>query len=287
MTQSSRFVVSSEWLEGELGSPDLRIVDASFYLPAQKRDADAEYAAGHIPGAVRFDHDRIADHSTDLPHMVPSPAAFAEAVGKMGISETDRIVIYDGPGIFSAPRGWWLFRVMGAQNVFVLDGGLDGWRREGRPLETTVPTPEERLFTPALQPEKVIDLDTMRLIVDAGTIQIADARGAARFEGTEPEPRQGLRSGHMPGARNLPSNLFSAEGKLKPVPELRAILEGAGLDLDRPVVTSCGSGVTAAIITLALHSVGHEDNALYDGSWTQWGGHSDTPVVTGPAADRT
>lgn len=287
MTQSSRFVVSSEWLEGELGSPDLRIVDASFYLPAQKRDADAEYAAGHIPGAVRFDHDKIADHSTDLPHMVPSPAAFAEAVGKMGISETDRIVIYDGPGIFSAPRGWWLFRVMGAQNVFVLDGGLDGWRREGRPLETIVPTPEERLFTPALQPEKVIDLETMRLIVDAGTIQIADARGAARFEGTEPEPRQGLRSGHMPGARNLPSNLFSAEGKLKPVPELRAILEGAGLDLDRPVVTSCGSGVTAAIITLALHSVGHEDNALYDGSWTEWGGRSDTPVVTGPAIDRT
>lgn len=282
MTQSSRFVVTSEWLEGQLGSADLRIVDASFYLPAQKRDAEAEYAAGHIPGAVRFDHDLIADHSTDLPHMVPSPEVFAEAVGRMGISENDRIVMYDGPGIFSAPRGWWLFRIMGAKNIFVLDGGLDGWKSEGRPLETVVPTPVSSTFITAFQPEKVMDLDAMKLIVDARSVQIADARSAARFTAAEPEPRQGLRAGHMPGAKNLPATAFSLNGRLKPVEELRAVLQDAGLDLSRPVVTSCGSGITAAIITLALESVGHEDNALYDGSWTEWGGRSDTPVVTGP-----
>ncbi|MCF6370150.1 3-mercaptopyruvate sulfurtransferase [Rhizobium halophilum] len=280
MNQSSRFVVSSEWLDRELGAPDLRIVDASFYLPAQQRNAEAEYAAGHIPGAVRFNHDAVADHSSDLPHMVPSPEVFAEAVGRMGISESDRIVIYDGPGIFSAPRGWWLFRIMGAQNVFILDGGLDGWKAEGRPLETDVPAPAPALFNPTFQPEKVIDLDTMKAIVDARSIQVADARSAARFTAAEPEPRQGLRAGHMPGAKNLPSSLFSTNGKLKPMPELRRILEDAGLDLSRPVVTSCGSGITAAIITLALESVGHEDNALYDGSWTEWGGRSDTPVVS-------
>jgi len=283
MTQSSRFIVSSAWLEAELGAPDLRVVDASFYLPAQKRDANAEYAAGHIPGAVRFDHDVVADHSSDLPHMVPSPEDFAEAVGQMGISENDRIVFYDGPGIFSAPRAWWLFRVMGAKNVFVLDGGLDGWKAEGRPLETEVPHRQPSTFITAFQPEKVMDLDAMKLIVDAGSVQIADARSAARFTAAEPEPRQGLRSGHMPGAKNLPATAFSANGKLKPVQDLRAVLEEAGLDLSRPVVTSCGSGITAAIITLALESVGHEDNALYDGSWTEWGGRSDTPVLTGSA----
>ena len=282
MSTSSRFTVTSEWLEGELGAADLRIVDASFYLPAQKRDAEAEYAAGHIPGAVRFDHDRIADHSTDLPHMVPSPEVFAEAVGGMGISENDRIVIYDGPGIFSAPRGWWLFRIMGAKNVFVLDGGLDGWKSEGRPLETVVPTPVSSTFITAFQPEKVMDLDAMKLIVDARSVQIADARSAARFTAAEPEPRQGLRAGHMPGAKNLPATAFSSNGRLKPVEELRAVLQDAGLDLSRPVVTSCGSGITAALITLALESVGHEDNALSDGSWTEWAGRSDTPVVTGP-----
>ena len=284
MTQNSRFVVSSGWLAGEMGSPDLRIVDASFYLPAQKRDADSEYAAGHIPGAVRFDHDVVADHSTDLPHMVPSPQVFADAVGKLGIGEHDRIVIYDGPGLFSAPRAWWLFRVMGAHNVFILDGGLDGWKAEGRPLETVAPAPSPVVFTPRFRPEKVAGLPMMREIVANGSAQIADARSAGRFAGTEPEPREGLRSGHMPGARNLPSGSLSSDGRLKPLPELRGILNEAGLDLTRPVVTSCGSGITAAIITLALESIGHEDNVLYDGSWTEWGGRDDTPVVDGPAA---
>lgn len=286
MSETSRFVVSSEWLHNELGSPDLKILDASFYLPAQNRDADAEYAAGHIPGAIRFDHDKIADHSTGLPHMVPAPDVFAEAVGRMGIRENDRIVIYDGPGIFSSPRGWWLFRIMGASQVFVLDGGIDGWKTEGRPLETTIPSPEPVTFTPNFRIDKVIDFQTMLSIVSDGTRQIADARPAGRFAGTDPEPRAGMRSGHMPGAVSLPSGTFSVNGKLRSLPELQQAIEDAGIDFGRPVVTSCGSGITAAIITLALESLGHEDNALYDGSWTEWGSRQDTPVVTGPPSPK-
>ncbi len=286
MSETSRFVVSSDWLAGELGAPDLRIVDASFYLAAQNRDADAEYAEGHIPGAVRFDHDKIADHSTGLPHMVPSPEIFADAVGKMGIKENDRIVVYDGPGIFSAPRGWWLFRLMGAKNVFVLDGGLDGWKAEGRPLDTVVPAPAPVVFTPDFRIDKVIDFHSMLSIVSEGTYQIADARSAGRFSGVEPEPRAGLRSGHMPGARSLPSGRFSVNGKLKSLPELRQAIDEAGIEFGRPIVTSCGSGITAAIITLALESLGHEDNALYDGSWSEWGAREEAPVTTGPAETR-
>jgi thiosulfate/3-mercaptopyruvate sulfurtransferase len=282
MSETSRFIVSSDWLAKELGKPDLRVVDASFYLPAQNRNADAEYAAGHVPGAVRFDHDKVADHSTDLPHMVPAPELFAEALGAMGISEADRIVIYDGPGLFSAPRAWWLFRIMGARDVYILDGGLDGWRAEGRPLQTDVPSPTKKTFKPTFQPEKVVDLEQMKSIAATGSKQIADARSPGRFAASEPEPRQGLRSGHMPGARNLPAGAFSAQGRLLSLPELRRTMEHAGIDLSKPVATSCGSGITAAIITLALESLGHEDNVLYDGSWTEWGGRTDTPIVTGP-----
>lgn len=287
MSETSRFVVSADWLQKELGSPDLKILDASFYLPAQNRDADAEYAAGHIPGALRFDHDKVADHSTGLPHTVPSPEVFAEAVGKMGISEKDRIVVYDGPGIFSAPRAWWLFRTMGARQVFVLDGGLDGWKAEGRPLETDVPSPAPATFKTNFRVDKVIDFQTMLSIVGEGSRQIADARSAGRFAGTEPEPRAGMRSGHMPGARSLPSGTFSTSGKLRPLSELRQAIEDAGIDFGRPVITSCGSGITAAIITLALESLGHEDNALYDGSWSEWGSREDTPIVAGPPTPKT
>jgi thiosulfate/3-mercaptopyruvate sulfurtransferase len=282
MSETSRFVVSSEWLHNEIGSPDLKIVDASFYLPAQKRDADAEYAAGHIPGAMRFDHDKVANHSTGLPHMIPPPEVFAEAVGKMGICETDRVVVYDGPGIFSAPRGWWLFRIMGAKQVFVLDGGLDGWKAEGRPLETEIPSPTPCQFNADLHIDKVIDFQSMLSIVSEGTSQIADARSFGRFTGSEPEPRPGMRSGHMPGAFSLASSTFSANGKLRPLSELRQAIEDSGIDLGKPIVTSCGSGITAAIITLALESLGHEENALYDGSWAEWGSRQDTPIVTGP-----
>lgn len=283
MSETSRFVVSSDWLHSELGKPDLKIVDAAFYLPAHNRNADEEYEAGHIPGAVRFDHDKVADTSSGLPHMVPSPDVFAEAVGKLGISENDRIVIYDGPGIFSSARGWWLFRIMGARNVFILDGGLDGWKAEGRPLEIGITAPTLAVFTADLLLDKVIDFQTMLSIVSDSTRQIADARPAGRFTGAEPEPRAGMRSGHMPGAVSLPSGTFSVNGKLRSLPELRQVIEDAGIDFGRPIVTSCGSGITAAIITLALESLGHDDNALYDGSWTEWGARQDTPVVTGPA----
>ena len=278
----SRFVVSADWLQSELGAKNLRILDASFYLPAQKRDADAEYASGHIPGAIRFDQDKIADHSTNLPHMVPSPEFFAAEVGKLGISENDRIVIYDGPGLFASPRVWWLFHiVMGAPNVFVLDGGLDGWKAEGRPLETATPAFAPATFKPKFNASRVVSLDEMREIVDNRSRQIADARSAGRFAATEPEPREGMRSGHMPGARSLPSGVFATNGKFKSLPELRETIEKAGIDLEKPVVTTCGSGITAAIITLALESLGHGDNKLYDGSWSEWGSREDTPIVTG------
>jgi thiosulfate/3-mercaptopyruvate sulfurtransferase len=278
----SRFVVSADWLQGELGAKDLRILDASFYLPAQKRNADAEYASGHIPGAIRFDQDKIADHSTNLPHMVPSPEVFAAEVGKLGISESDRIVIYDGPGLFASPRVWWLFHiVMGAPNVFVLDGGLDGWKAEGRPLETALPAFTPAIFKPKFNGSRVVSLEEMRGIVDSHALQIADARSAGRFAATEPEPREGMRSGHMPGARSLPSGVFATNGKFKSLPELRETIEKSGIDLDKPVVTTCGSGITAAIITLALESLGHGNNKLYDGSWSEWGSRADTPIVTG------
>jgi len=279
--EKSRFVVSADWVEKNLGAPGFRIVDASFYLPAQKRNAAEEYAAAHIPGAVLFDHDAIADHSTDLPHMVPAPDVFAEAVGRMGISETDTIVIYDGIGVFASPRAWWLFRTMGAENVFVLDGGFDGWKREGRPVTADLPEPAPATFRTRFDAARVTSLEQMKAIVGEGRIQVADARSAGRFAGTDPEPRAGLRSGHMPGAKSMPVTQLSEGGHLKSLPELRAALEGAGIDLARPVVTSCGSGITAAIITLSLASLGHEDNSLYDGSWTEWGGRTDTPVVSG------
>lgn len=280
--EQSRFIVTADWVEKNLGSPGFRLVDASFYLPAQKRNAAEEYAVAHIPGAVLFDQDAIADHSTDLPHMVPSPQVFAEAVGRMGISDTDTIVIYDGIGVFASPRAWWLFRTMGAKNVLVLDGGMDGWTREGRPVTSDLPEPAPATFKTAFDAARVTSLDQMKQIVSDGRIQIADARSAGRFTGADPEPRAGLRSGHMPGARNMPVTQLTEGGRLKTLPELKAAIEGAGIDLEKPIVTSCGSGITAAIITLSLASLGHTDNTLYDGSWTEWGGRSDTPVVSGP-----
>lgn len=277
----SRFVVSADWVEKNLGAPGFRIVDASWYLPAQNRNAGDEYTAGHIRGAVFFDQDVIADHSTGLPHTIPSEQVFAEAAGGFGIAETDTIVVYDGPGFFAAPRVWWLFRLFGANEVYVLDGGLDGWKREGRPLTPDLPEPAPATFNARFDASKVTTLEAMKGLVAKGGTQIADARGPGRFQGTEPEPRAGVRSGHMPGAKNLPAANLSENGRFKSLPELRAAFEESGIDLSEPVVTSCGSGVTAAIITLALTSLGHTDNTLYDGSWTEWGGRADTPVVTG------
>ncbi|MFD1326980.1 3-mercaptopyruvate sulfurtransferase [Mycoplana ramosa] len=277
----SKYVVTADWVQKQLGAPEFRIIDASWYLPAQNRNGAAEYAAGHIPGAVFYDQDAIADHSTGLPHSIPSPEEFASAIEKLGISDTDTIVVYDGPGIFTAPRVWWLLRTMGAKNVYVLDGGLDGWKKEGRPLETDLPEPAPGHFRPHFNPAAVTSFDEMHDIVSSGSRQIADARAAGRFTGEEPEPRAGMRAGHMPGARSMPSGIFSVDGRLKDLDALKAAFDSAGIDLDEPVVTTCGSGITAAIITLALHSLGHENNTLYDGSWSEWGGRADTPVVTG------
>lgn len=277
----SDFVVSADWLEQRLSDPAVRIVDASWYLPAQNRDPKAEYAAAHIPGAVFFDQDAIADQTSVLPHTLPSPEAFAKAVGAMGIGENDVIVVYDGPGIFTAPRVWWMLRVMGARNVFVLDGGMDGWKAEGRPVTTQLPNPEPRVFKASIDRRAVTSFERMKDVVENRLAQIADARSAGRFSGEEPEPRAGMRSGHMPGARSLPSGVFSEGGKFKDLDQLSRTFADAGIDLSKPVVTTCGSGVTAAIITLALQSLGHKDNTLYDGSWSEWGSRPDTPVATG------
>lgn len=279
--EKSRYVVSPDWVQKQLHSPEFAIVDASWYLPAQKRNGAEDYAGGHIPGAVFFDQDAIADHSVALPHTLPSPAFFADAVGKLGIADTDTIVVYDGPGIFTAPRVWWMFRIMGARNVFVMDGGLDGWKRDGRPLETDLPEPAPKTFHVNFDPSRVVPFAEMKGIVDKGLSQIADARGPGRFLGDEPEPRAGVRSGHMPGAKNLPASVFSENGQFKDLSSLKQLITDAGIDLSKPVVTSCGSGITAAIITLALESLGHSDNRLYDGSWSEWGSRDDTPIVTG------
>jgi thiosulfate/3-mercaptopyruvate sulfurtransferase len=277
----SPFVVSPDWLQARLGTHDLRILDAAWYLPAQQRDPKAEYAAGHIPGAVFFDHDALSDPSSGLPHTLAPPEALAASLGALGIARTDTIVVHDGPGFFSAPRAWWMLRIMGAENVFVLDGGLDGWKAKGLPLTTETDAIVPVLFDPRFNADAVTSFADMTDIVASGSRQIADARSLGRFTGEEAEPRAGMRSGHMPGARSLPAGTFSDKGHFKSLPELRKTFTDAGIDLEKPVVTSCGSGITAAIITLALQSLGHGDNTLYDGSWSEWGRRPDTAVATG------
>lgn len=281
MPETSPFVVDADWLEQRLGTPGLSIVDASWYLPQQMRNAKAEYDAAHIPGAIFFDQDVVVDPDSPLPHTLPRPEVFAQHVGSMGISADDTIVVYDGPGMFSAPRVWWMFRVMGVFQVYILDGGFDGWKTEGRRVTAERTRIAPCVFFANFDEERVADLADMRRIVKTGESQIADARPAGRFQGVEPEPRAGVRSGHMPGAKSVPALTLSENGKLLPINHLREVLEDSGIDLSKPVVTSCGSGITAAAITLALESVGHIDNKLYDGSWTEWGGRSDTPVETG------
>ncbi len=281
-TTDGAIVVSADWLQERLGRPGLSIIDGSWYLATQNRDARAEYAAAHIPGAVFFDHDLVVEPGVDLPHALPSPLEFARHVGSMGISVDDTIVVYDGPGFFSAPRVWWMFRAMGARDVHILEGGFDGWKAQGRPVTGENTHCAGCYFKTAFDPEAVVSLDEMRQIAGApGRTQIVDARSPGRFAGEEPEPRPGVRSGHMPGAFNVPAVDLSADGRILPPEELRARFEAAGVDLAKPVVTSCGSGVTAAMLILALELLGHADHRLYDGSWTEWGGRDDTPVEAG------
>jgi thiosulfate/3-mercaptopyruvate sulfurtransferase len=281
MAETGAFTIDADWLEEKLGTPGLSIVDASWYLPAQKRDAKAEYEASHIPGAIFFDQDAVVDSESELPHTLPDALTFARHVGSMGISADDTIIVYDGPGMFSAPRVWWMFRVMGVFEVYVLDGGFDRWKAAGRPVTSEQTKVAPNVFHVDFDASRVASLDEMKKIVATGESQIADARPTGRFTGDEPEPRAGVRGGHMPGAKSLPASTLSKDGKLLPPEELKKRFEEAGVDLSKPVVTSCGSGITAAVITMALETLGHSANRLYDGSWTEWGGRSDTPVVKG------
>jgi len=273
------FLISPDDLARDLGAPDLRIVDGSWHLDG--RDARAGFEQARIPGAVFFDLDTVSDHTTDLPHMLPTAAAFAEAVGALGISATDRIVVYDTIGLFSAARVWWTFRLMGAQDVRVLDGGLPRWRAEDRPMETGPARPPAPVRFDAVKRQgAVADMPTV-LAALGGDAQIVDARPAARFTGDAPEPRPGLRSGHMPGALNLPFKaVLDDSGRLLPASDLRARFIAAGVTFDRPIITSCGSGVTAAVLTLALAELG-QDSALYDGAWAEWGSKTDSPIQPG------
>lgn len=279
-------LVSPAGLASRLGEPGLRILDASWYLPVQGRDARAEYLGARVPGAAFFDIDAIAETDSGLPHTLASERRFAAMVGALGVASGDGIVVYDGMGLFSAPRVWWNLRLMGARDVRVLDGGLPAWREAGLPLESGPPaTPAPARFDARLDPGSaaggVTDLDAVRAHLAAGDALVVDVRPPGRFAGEEPEPRAGTRSGHMPGAVNLPFQALADGGRLRPDDELRALFEGVGARPGTPVVTSCGSGVTAAVANLALAVLGRADVSLYDGSWSEWGGRTDVEVVVG------
>lgn len=276
-------LVSTDWLGEHLDAPDIVVIDASWHLPPAGRNGGEEFLEEHIPGALFFDIDALSDAESSLPHMLPSPEKFASRMRKMGIGDGNRVIAYDSVGLFSAARAWWMFRVMGHQDVAILDGGLPKWKAEGRPLEPGSPRPrQERHFTARLQTMMVKDKTDVLSASGSGSTQIIDARAAARYEGTAPEPREGLRSGHIPGSFNLPfDQLLKDDGTVVDDDAIRSAFAQAGLDVSSPTITSCGSGITAAVLSLGLTIIGAKNLALYDGSWTEWGADADVPINTG------
>ena len=281
-TDDPKTLVSTTWLAAHLKDPDLRIFDASWYLPDMNRDAKAEYAAGHIPGARFFDIDEISDHRSEMPHMAPPVEKFMSRMRAMGVGDGHQVVVYDGAGLFSAARVWWLFRLMGQKNIAVLDGGLPKWKAEGHPVTTEPPVIRDRHMTVKYEGHRSRDVTEVARASKLGDHAIIDARAPARFRGEANEPRAGLRAGHIPNSRNVFfKDLLNDDGTMKPPTALRTIFMDAGVDLQKPAITTCGSGVTAAVLSLALERIGKTDHSLYDGSWSEWGMYADLPIATG------
>jgi thiosulfate/3-mercaptopyruvate sulfurtransferase len=282
MQDDPKTLVSTEWLHAHLKDPDMRILDGSYYLPQMGRDPRAEYDAAHIPNARFFDIDDVADHGSDLPHMVPPVEKFMSRMRAMGVGDGHQVVVYDGMGLFSAARVWWLFKLMGQNNIAVLDGGLPKWQAEGRPIEDLPPVIRDRHMTVRRQNHMVKDVTQVSAASKLGDYEIIDARSPGRFRGEEPEPRAGLRPGHIPGSKNVCfKDLLNADQTMKNPVEIRQIFESAGVDFNKPAITTCGSGVTAAVLSLGLERIGKTDHSLYDGSWSEWGMFPTVPVATG------